>query len=245
MVRILHGTELSLEQDLLALLERAMQISRGVADIRLDHIAVLQKRLHQRVGIHRRLVVKVLEHDVLEGADLLRPLPENLRVKKLADLETDLGVLVRVKRRDAGLRGAKRPAAESLLFILVKQRVVRHQHVRAVRHQKVRFGHSLAGQRLEFIDQVRYIESNAVADDIRDVIIKNARGQQMKREAAIVIDDRVAGVGAALETDDDIRLHGKHVGDLAFSLVAPVSSYNCSNHCMLPPTRLLKTISGP
>ena len=41
-------------------------------------------------------------------------------------------------------------------------------------------------------------------------------------------EDRVAGVVAALRADDDVRLLGQHVDDLAFAFVAPLGAdQNC------------------
>ena len=58
------------------------------------------------------------------------------------------------------------------------------------------------------------------------MIIKNAGRKDVQGKLPIIVDD-----GVALEADDDIGLLCQHIGDLAFSLVAPVGSYDCSNHC--------------
>src|SRR5438552_18238590 len=46
----------------------------------------------------------------------------------------------------------------------------------------------------------------------------------MELERAVLVNDRVAGVVSALESDDDIRLLRQEVSDLAFALVAPLST---------------------
>ncbi len=60
---------------------------------------------------------------------------------------------------------------------------------------------------------------------------KDAGGDQVEHEFFLVDLDRVAGVVAALETDDDVGLLGEHVDDLAFSFVAPLGAdYNDVRH---------------
>ena len=51
---------------------------------------------------------------------------------------------------------------------------------------------------------LRDVQGDAVADDIGDMGVENARGEGVQGKAAIVIDDGVPRVGAALEADDDV-----------------------------------------
>ena len=46
----------------------------------------------------------------------------------------------------------------------------------------------------------------------------------MKLEGAVLVDDGVAGVVSALESDDHVRLLRQEVSDLPFALVAPLST---------------------
>ena len=52
----------------------------------------------------------------------------------------------------------------------------------------------------------------------------------MERELAVVVDYRMSCIGAALKTNDHVRLGGKHIGNLTFALIAPVGTHNCSDH---------------
>ena len=63
--------------------------------------------------------------------------------------------------------------------------------------------------------------------------IKDAGRKRVQRELTIIIHDRVTRVRSALKTDDDIRLRGEHICDLALSLIAPVCTNNCLNHIIL------------
>ena len=56
----------------------------------------------------------------------------------------------------------------------------------------------------------------------------------MQTEFSVIVYDRVAGIGTALKTDDDIRLFGHHIGDLALAFISPVCAYNCLYHIFPP-----------
>ena len=44
------------------------------------------------------------------------------------------------------------------------------------------------------------------------------------------------GVTPALKADDNIRLGGEHIGDLALAFVAPVGAYNRFDHVSITPS---------
>ena len=52
----------------------------------------------------------------------------------------------------------------------------------------------------------------------------------MQSKATVIGDDRVAGVAAALETNNDIGIFRQNIGDFAFSFVAPAGADNCFYH---------------
>ena len=78
-------------------------------------------------------------------------------------------------------------------------------------------------QPLDLLDQRARIEHDAVADD-RELVAHHARRQQRQLVGLAVDDQRVAGVMAALEADDDVGLLGEPVDDLAFAFVAPLGA---------------------
>jgi hypothetical protein len=52
----------------------------------------------------------------------------------------------------------------------------------------------------------------------------------MQGESAVSYDNRMAGIGAAVVTDDDIAVLGQNINNLAFALIAPLQSYNTTIH---------------
>ena len=66
------------------------------------------------------------------------------------------------------------------------------------------------------------VEDDAVADDVHDARAEDADGQQVRGVLLAVDADGVAGVGAAAVADDDLRLFGEEVDDLALAFIAPL-----------------------
>ncbi len=107
MVRILQRAKLTLEKNILARSQSLVEIRRYITHIRFDHIPVLMQCVEKLCRNDRRLVVQMLEDHVFLLCDPLDLLFQELLIKELAHLETDLCILVRVKRCDPRLRGAK------------------------------------------------------------------------------------------------------------------------------------------
>ena len=66
----------------------------------------------------------------------------------------------------------------------------------------------------------------------------------MQGETALIVDDGVAGVGAALIADDHVGGLRQHIRDLALALVAPVGAYDRFYHNVLPPETGIRNRSG-
>ena len=79
-------------------------------------------------------------------------------------------------------------------------------------------------QALELLDQHRRVDHDAVADHAGPPGIEDPRRDQVELELLAVADDRVAGVVAALEAHDHVRVLGEQVDDLALPLVAPLGT---------------------
>ena len=79
-------------------------------------------------------------------------------------------------------------------------------------------------ERGDFVEQRMRVEHHAIADDRQFARPHHAGGQQRKLVGGPVDHQRVAGIMAALEADDDVGLLGEPVDDLAFALVAPLGA---------------------
>ena len=86
---------------------------------------------------------------------------------------------------------------------------------------------ALGFERVDFLDQDLRIDDHAVADDAELVRVQRAGRDQVEDGLLAVDDQRVAGVVAALEADDDIGVVGEQIDDLALALVAPLGADDC------------------
>ena len=80
----------------------------------------------------------------------------------------------------------------------------------------------LAFQLVDLGDQRMRIEHHAIADDRELSRPHHAGGQQAQLEGDAVDDERVPGIVAALEADDDVGALRQPVDDLSLALVAPL-----------------------
>src|SRR5207237_10608628 len=75
-------------------------------------------------------------------------------------------------------------------------------------------------QRVEQLDEV---DEHSVRDDA-DALVEDPRRDEVQDVLLALHDDGVTGVAAALEADDEVRLLGQDVDDLALALVAPLDA---------------------
>ena len=72
-------------------------------------------------------MIEMHKERILNGADVFYLLAKRRLIEELCRLNADFRILVRVKGRDAGLRGTEGLARESRLLVAVLQNVIGHQ----------------------------------------------------------------------------------------------------------------------
>ena len=77
-----------------------------------------------------------------------------------------------------------------------------------------------------FIESLDRVEHNAVTDDANFVRVHNAGWNQVEDELLVTNFHSMAGIGAALETHDDICIERQEIYNLGFSFVAPLGADN-------------------
>ena len=232
-IRVFHRAELALQEDLFTVADRVGKKCRDVRDIGLEPFAVGKRLLVDLLEIQRRLVVKMDDQRVFDRQDRLQLRPKRFRLEKQVDLDPGFRVFIRIKRSDARLRRAKGLPASSLLLALIKKNMIRHHDLGAVGNHEVRRGNSAADKRSDLLAKLRDMKRDSVSDDIDDILSKNTRRKLMERKFAVLVDDRVARVRAALEPNNDVGVRREHVGDLPLAFVAPVRADNCLDHVRL------------
>ena len=132
--------------------------------------------------------------------------------------------LVRIRRPHAHAGRAELLASALALVESVERDVPRQEKMRAVAHTKVRGRDTAALEIGELAAEEREVDDASGTEHAERIGIEDPAWHEVKLERAVLVDDRVTGVVAALESDDDIRLLRQEVGDLAFALVAPLSA---------------------
>ena len=111
-----------------------------------------------------------------------------------------------------------------VVLSLVQALVVRHDQVRGGAHAQAA-GVDLAGAELVQLGQEHAgMDCHARPNDAHCARIEDAGRDQVDGEAALLVDDRVASVGATVAADNQVRVSGEQVDDLAFALVTPMAA---------------------
>ena len=239
-VQIPQSAQLSLKENFLSILLRLAQIGAGVPDKGLDLIAENVDPDLQLLHGHRLCAVDPGQGQVFPLHQILQVLPQMLGVQQLSGKNGLLSVLVRIEGGNALLGGAELLVGQSGLFQTVQLPMPGHQQGGPVTdHQILRSdGHALGGDLLDLLPQVLRVKGNTVAQNVHDTLPENTGGQQMQGELAVLIDNGMTGVAAALITHDDVVVLGQKVNHPAFAFVTPVDSYDCSiSHVQSPPYR--------
>ena len=108
--------------------------------------------------------------------------------------------------------------------------MIGHHYLRTLGDENFRLRNARGDNTFNLLFELFNIERHTVAYNIDGSGLTYARGQQMERKLTVIVDDGMTGVRTALETNDHIGLRGEHIGNFSLTLIAPVSSDNCSDH---------------
>ena len=151
-----------------------------------------------------------------------------LRMQQLPCQDSLLLVLVGIEGGNALLGGAVLLVLQALLLQLVLEPVPGHEQRCPVTDFEAvgGDGHALGGHLLHLLPEVLRVQGHAVSQNVHNPLAKNAGGQQVQGKFAVLVDDGVTGVSAALVTDDHIIVLGQKVYHPSLSLVTPVDTHN-------------------
>ena len=176
------------------------------------------------------MAVAALDREVFPLDDIGDALTDLGEVSQVAHAQSLFHILVRVHGGDAAAGRSEFLITETILLETVKELVIGHAYSRAVADFEVRgaYLNAALAQTRDLVCQVLKVYDDTGAEDVHGPVAQDAGGQQIEYEPALVVDDGVACVIAALIADDDIILFREQVYHSALSLVAPVCSYDCS-----------------
>ncbi len=214
-----------------AAVERVPDERRRVRDVRLEPVPEGPVLLGHRVQVDARVLGERPQAEPLgleRGVDLLL---EDLLVEQVLHADAEPGRLVGVAGSDAAAGGADLQLAEPRLTRLVEQQVVGHDQVCVGGDAQPADVDPAPAQSLDLLGQHARVDDHAVADRAQPARVEDPRRDQVELVRLVAPDDRVPGVVAALEADDQIGLLGEQVGDLALALVAPLgANHDVSRH---------------
>ena len=227
-IQIPQSAQLGLEEDAFALGLGLTEEGAGVADEGGEVGAVAAHPGHHLVEGIGLGVIDVFNGEILPLQNTGKTAAEILGIEQLAGLDGLFLVFVAVNRRDAPLGGAVSPVLEAGLLQRVQIPVEGEDQRGAVGDAEVIRGDvDTGGAEIgDLLPKMLAVDDDAVAQHIDDTLAEDARGDQMKGELAVFVDDGVAGVVAALVADDHVVLLGDKVDHAAFALVAPVDAYD-------------------
>ena len=104
--------------------------------------------------------------------------------------------------------------------------MIRQNDMGTVRDADSRKVDPTSSQCIHLLEHNLRAEGNTVADDTMRALEQDARRHQAELIGLTIDDDRMAGIAAALETDDRLSLLGQIVYDLALAFVAPLGTGN-------------------
>ena len=232
-VNVAQRAELGLEEQGLVVLNGLGEVIRRVADIVLERHGVGVDPVHHLVEVDGIVVIAVDDEEILPLENVGQTGLERVAVGQLAHAQRFFHVLVRVGGGDAAAGGAKLLVRQTVLLQAVEQLVVRHADDGLVADLQVLRGDGDAAcaQTRDLVEHVLRVNDHAGAEHVHGLVAQNAGWHEIEHELALVVDDGVAGVVAALIAHDDVILLAEQVDHAAFALVAPVDAYDGCQHC--------------
>ena len=199
----------SLEHDQVAAVEALQHEPRGVRDVALDPVAVVEVLLGHRLEVEARVALVGAQRQPfgLERRDDL--LLQDLLVEQVLHADPEPGCLVGVARPDAAAGGADLELAELDLARLVQEHVIRHDQVRVCGDPQAARVDVASAQLIQLIGQHFRVDHDAVANHAELPGVQDPRRHQVELPRLTVADDRVSGVVAALEADDNVAALGE------------------------------------
>src|SRR5581483_599210 len=219
-----HHAVGTLEEDPLAGGERRPQLDSGVGDEGPQALAVLAVAGVDLVDGERRLAEDRLEVPVLLAEVPRERIAESRFVVELADGDPGPRHLVLVGGPDATAGRADLPRAPQPLARAVDRTVIRHDEVRALAHAEPPVLAQVAAlaERVDLRREHLGVDDHPRSHHADAAGVEHARGNQVQDRLLPVHDQRVPGVVAAVEADDDVGVRGEEIDDLPLPLVAPL-----------------------
>lgn len=162
-----------------------------------------------------------------------------VQVEQVAQTQSLFAVLVAVGVGDAAAGGAEGTAllGKAVFFQPILHLVPRHRNGGLIGELQILGAdfHTTGFDGLHLVCEVIEVNHHAGAQHTGHVRVQDAGGQQVQDELALLGDDGVSSIVAALIAGNDVSMFGQQVDDAALALIAPVDSSNSGKHNSLFP----------
>ena len=223
-VDIQQGSLGTLEQQRLALVDHIVEQKTRLADIGTQALGVRQILLANLVDRVGGQVIEKRQLGIDAGERDLELLTEEVLVQHILHAQADTGHLVLIARTDAAPRGTDVVLAQQRLERTVQIHVVRHDDVRVAGDAQVLGRHAVVLEHIDLFENHLGVHDAAVSDNSLLICIHDARGDLMQAVFLVAHHDGVACVVATGVAHNAIKIACDKVDDLAFALVAPLTS---------------------
>ena len=193
--------------------------------------------LHVLPGIRIR-AVDALQGQVFPFHQVLQAPFEHFRIEQFPGHNCFFLILVTVEGGDPLLGGAVFLVRQALFLQLVQPPVPGQEQARPVADLQVfrRHGDPLPRHVVNLDHQAFRVHGHAVSKHVDHALPEDAGRQEVQSELAVFVDDRMAGVPAALIADHDVKPLRQQIHHPALAFVSPVDSHDCRTcHIRFPP----------
>jgi len=200
-----------------------MQRQRDIGDQRRELLRIRQLLIERLLEVHRGLAEVLLQHEVVKVEYLTQLRCETLTLEEVGNPHCAPRGLVLVGRADAAAGGAD-GVGPFRLFPGAVQRDMRGKNQRTARRdaQALEHRHTGVDEHTALREQRIQAQHHAVADEAADVLAHDPGRDERQHGLLPAAHQRMAGVVPSLETGDGGNALGEQVDDLALALISPL-----------------------
>jgi hypothetical protein len=223
MIKVEESGLSAFKQDVLTSIDSIMQESDCVTDIRLQALRVRHKLGHDALDV-KGIAAGEDNVDVFSGRSLTYLFSKRFKIYACSNSNANASSLIGIRRSDALQSRADLVVSQVALRDCVPRLMPWENELGLARDRQFGTRNTARFKTINFGEESWHINHNTVANDWCDVVVQNARWNELQRILLGTDDHRVASVVSTLVTSDHRILSGKKVDDLCFAFIAPLGS---------------------
>ena len=227
MIEIEQSALRALEQNAPPAINRAIQINRGICQVRNQPTRSFQVLLDHPLTIgHERAREQRGSEPVFLSQDLAALLPKHLRIAQVGRAQAPSMGFVLVRRTNALGRGADPAKTSGFLGRNLMAAMVRQDQMGAVADQQAFADlHSAIGERFQFLGHGHWIHYHAVAQNSSFARTQNTGRNQLQHKLPATDNDSMPRVCASLIARHDVEMLGENIDYFPLTLIAPLYAH--------------------